>query len=161
MKLAVGADEKTPMAEAVLADLQRRGHELTVFGPLAGEKMLWPTVARRVAETVARGEAEEGALFCWIGTGVSLSANKVPGIRAALRADAETARGARPWNNANILCLSLRHTAEPVSREILDAWFNSAYKPNPEDDEALRQVEELENSYRSNQAANPVESRTR
>ena len=149
------------MAEAFLAELRRRGHELTVFGPLAGEKMLWPTVARRVAETVARGEAEEGVLFCWTGTGVSLAANKVPGIRAALCADAETARGARLWNKANVLCLSLRHTAEPVSKEILDAWFGHEYRPNPEDDEALRQIEELESTYRSSQAANPVESRTR
>ncbi|HLC06431.1 MAG TPA: RpiB/LacA/LacB family sugar-phosphate isomerase [Anaerolineales bacterium] len=161
MKLSVGADEKTPMAEAVLADLQRRGHELTVFGPLAGEKMLWPSVARRAAETVARGEADEGVLFCWTGTGVSLAANKVPGIRAVLCADAETARGARLWNKANVLCLSLRRTAEVVGREILDAWFNNAYKPNPEDDEALRQIEELESTYRSGPAEDPVESRTR
>ena len=161
MKLAVGADEKTPVAEAVLSDLQRRGHELTVFGPLAGDKMLWPAVARQVAETVARGEAEEGVLFCWTGTGVSLAANKVPGIRAALCADAETARGARLWNNANVLCLSLRHTAEPVAKEILDSWFSNDYKPNPEDDEALRQIEELESTYRSGQGGNPVESRTR
>jgi ribose 5-phosphate isomerase B len=160
MKLAVGADEKSLMAEAALADLQRRGHEVIVFGPLAGEKMLWPTVARRVAEAVTRGEAEEGILFCWTGAGVSLAANKVPGIRAALCADAETARGASLWNNANVLCLSLRHTAEAVSKEILDAWFNNAYKPNPEDDDALRQVEQLEDSYRTSQAMNPVESRT-
>jgi ribose 5-phosphate isomerase B len=77
-----------------------------------------------------------------------------------LAADAETARGARLWNNADVLCLSLRHTAEAASKEILDAWFNNAYKPNPEDDEALRQVEELEDSYRTSQAMNPVESRT-
>jgi len=76
--------------------------------------------------------------------GVSIAANKVPGIRAVLCADAETARGARLWNKANVLCLSLRRTAEVVGREILDAWFNNAYKPNPEDDEAFRQVEELE-----------------
>ena len=160
MKLAVGADEKTPVAEAVLAELQRRGHEVMVFGPLAGEKMLWPSVARRVAETVARGEAQEGVLFCWTGTGVSLAANKVPGIRAAVCADAETARGARLWNNANVLCLSLRHTAEAVGKEILDAWFSNAYKPNPEDDEALRQVEELERTYRSSEGAATVESPT-
>ena len=78
-----------------------------------------------------------------------------------LAVGAETARGARLWNSANVLCLSLRHTAEPVSKEILDAWFNNAYKPVPEDDEALRQVEELESTYRSYQVANPVESRTR
>jgi ribose 5-phosphate isomerase B len=158
VKLALGADEKTPLAEAVLADLQRRGRELIVFGPLAGESMLWPAVARRVAESVARGEADEGVLACWTGTGVSLAANKVPGIRAALCADAETARGARLWNKANVLCLSLRHTAEPVAKEILDAWFGNGYRPNPEDDEALRQVEELERIYRSPEPVNPVES---
>jgi ribose 5-phosphate isomerase B len=158
MKLALGTDEKTHLAEALLKELRRRGHELTVFGPLAGEKMLWPTVARRVAESVARGEADEGVLFCWTGTGVSLAANKVPGIRAALCADAETARGARLWNNANVLCLSLRHTAEAVGKEILDAWFSTAYKPNPEDDEALRQVQELENTYRSTEVTVRVES---
>jgi ribose 5-phosphate isomerase B len=158
MKLAVGADEKTPMAEAVLEDLRRRGHALVVFGPLVGDKMLWPTVARRVAESVARGEADEGVLFCWTGTGVSLAANKVPGIRAALAADPETARGARLWNNANVLCLSLRRTAEPVAKEILDAWFNTAYQPNPEDDESLRQVEELERAYRAREPAAPEES---
>lgn len=160
MKLAVGADEKTPMAEAMLQELKQRGHEVAVVGPLAGEEMLWPAVARKVAESVARGEAEEGVLFCWTGTGVSLAANKVPGIRAALCVDAETARGARLWNNANMLCLSLRHTAEPVGKEILDAWFGNAYKPNPEDDEALRQVEEIERTYRSGEIPDPVESTT-
>ena len=161
MILVVGADEKTPMAEAILADLRRRGHELTIFGPLAGEKMLWPTVARRVAESVARVEADGGVLFCWTGTVISLAANKVPGIRVALCADAETNRGARLWNDANILYLSLRHTPEPVSKETLDARFGNAYKSNPEADEALRQVDELESTYRSGQAGNPVESRTR
>jgi ribose 5-phosphate isomerase B len=160
MKLSIGADERTPMAEALLEDIRRRGNEVTVVGPLAGEKMLWPTVARRVAESVARGEADEGVLLCWTGTGVSLAANKVPGIRAALCADAETARGARLWNNANVLCLSLRHTAEAVGKEILDAWFNTAYKPNPEDDEALHQVEDLERTYRSGEVADTVESPT-
>jgi ribose 5-phosphate isomerase B len=161
MRLSIGADEKTHLAEALLQDLRRRGHELTVFGPLAGEKMLWPTVARRVAEAVARGQADEGVLFCWTGTGVSLAANKVPGIRAALCADAQTARGARLWNNANVLCLSLRHTSEAVGKEILETWFSTAYKPNPEDDEALRQVEDLEKTYRSAKAADAIESAPR
>jgi ribose 5-phosphate isomerase B len=160
MKLSVGADEKTHLAEALLEDLRWRGHEVTVFRPLAGERMLWPAVARQVAESVARGEADEGVLLCWTGTGVSLAANKVPGIRAALCADAETARGARLWNNANVLCLSLRHTAEAVGKEILEAWFNTTYKPNPEDDEALRQVEELERTFRSGEAANRVQWHT-
>ena len=102
---------------------------------------------RQVAEAVASGEADEGILFCWTGTGVSLAANKVPGIRAALCDDAETARGARLWNKANVLCMSLRRTSEVVAEEILDKWFETEYQPNEEDDTCLAQVEELERTY--------------
>jgi ribose 5-phosphate isomerase B len=108
---------------------------------------MWPAVARLVAETVAKGDAEEGILCCWTGTGVSIAANKVPGIRAALCEDAETARGARLWNDANVLCLSLRRTSEVIAQEILEAWFSTQYQPNPEDDACLRSVQELEESY--------------
>jgi ribose 5-phosphate isomerase B len=107
-------------------------------------------VARAVAEAVASGAADEGILFCWTGTGVSLAANKVPGIRAALCDDAETARGARLWNNANVLCLSLRRTSEVVAKEILDTWFNTSFEPNETDNACLAQVEELDAHYRSN-----------
>jgi ribose 5-phosphate isomerase B len=148
MRLAVGADEKTALTDAVVEDLKRRGHDVSLIGPLAGVKGAWPAVAREVAEAVAAGQAEEGMLFCWTGTGVSLAANKVPGIRAALCDDAETARGARLWNKANVLCLSLRRTSEVVAREILDTWFATAYKPNAEDDAALAEVEALETEYR-------------
>jgi ribose 5-phosphate isomerase B len=151
MRLAVGSDEKTHVTQAVLADLERRGHELTLFGPLADEALTWPHVGRAVAEAVAQGRADEGILFCWTGTGVSLAANKVPGIRAALCADAETARGARLWNNANVLCLSLRRTSETVATEILESWFNTAYLPNPEDDACLAAVNEIELAYRPTQ----------
>ena len=90
------------------------------------------------------GRAEEGILFCWTGTGVSIAANKVPGIRAALCGDAETARGARLWNNANVLCLSMRATSEVIAREILDAWFSHAYEPNPTDEACLAEIEALD-----------------
>ena len=83
-------------------------------------------------------------MFCWTGTGVSMAANKVPGVRAALCGDAETARGARIWNNANLLCLSLRFTSEAVAIEILEAWFSNDYQPNPEDDARLRELAEIE-----------------
>jgi ribose 5-phosphate isomerase B len=150
MKLAIGSDEQTHLTDAVIAELARRGHEVTPVGPLAepAEPLLWPAVARRVAEAVASGAADEGILFCWTGTGVSLAANKVPGIRAALCDDAETARGARLWNNANVLCLSLRRLSEVVAQEILDAWFAVAYQPNPTDDEALAQVDAIERELR-------------
>ncbi len=149
MRIAVGSDEKTTLTDAVVEDLKRRGHELNLGGPLASVKMAWPAVARQVAEAVAEGRAEEGVLFCWTGTGVCLAANKVPGIRAALCDDAETARGARLWDNANVLCLSLRRTSDVVAKEILEMWFSTAYKPNPEDDAALAELEALENRYRT------------
>lgn len=148
MRIAIGSDEKTGLTEAVAADLERRGHALTRVGPLAGEPLAWPEAARRVAEAVASGRSDEGVLFCWTGTGVSLAANKVPGVRAALCDDAETARGARLWNNANVLCLSLRRLSEPLAREILEAWFATSYRPNAEDDAALAALEALEREYR-------------
>ena len=148
MKLAVGSDERTHLTDAVISSLQERGHTLQLFGPLSGESAYWPAVARAVAETVARGDAEEGILFCWTGTGVSLAANKVPGIRAALCADGETARGARLWNNANVLCLSIRRTSEVMAGEIMDSWFGTAYEPNEVDDTCLAQIEEIDAAYR-------------
>lgn len=147
MKLAVGSDERTALTDAVVADLQARGCDVTLFGPLAGSTAYWPDVARQVAECVVCGQADEGILFCWTGTGVSLAANKVPGIRAALCDDAETARGARLWNNANVLCLSIRRTSEVMAKEILDAWFSHAYQPNETDDTCLAQVAALETQY--------------
>ena len=147
MKLAVGSDERTHLTDVVVAELQKRGHAVTLYGPLADEKKYWPQVARDVAEAVAAGQADEGILFCWTGTGVSLAANKVPGIRAALCDDAETARGARLWNDANLLCLSIRRTSEVAALEILASWFGTAYQPNEEDDTCLAQVRAIEAAY--------------
>jgi ribose 5-phosphate isomerase B len=147
MKLAIGSDEKTYLTDMVVDEVIERGHEVQLFGPLKEEKRLWPDVAGRVAEAVRQGEVDEGILFCWTGTGVSLAANKVPGIRAALCADAVTAKGARLWNKANVLCLSLRATSVSVAQEILDAWFDTTYQPNEEDDLCLAQVEEIERRY--------------
>jgi ribose 5-phosphate isomerase B len=156
MKLAIGSDEKTHVTDAVVADLRKRGHEVMRFGPLveAGEvteggpeSNYWPNVARQVAEAVAAGAVDEGILFCWTGTGVSMAANKVPGIRAALCDDAETARGARLWNNANVLCLSLRRTSEVVAKEIVESWFNTSFESNEVDDACLAQLDALEEEY--------------
>jgi len=148
MKIAIGSDERTPLTDVVVAEVQARGHAVTLFGPLAGAQQYWPAVAREVAEAVAGGTADEGILFCWTGTGVSLAANKAPGIRAALCDDAETARGARLWNNANVLCLSIRRTSAVMAKEILDKWFETAYQPNEVDDACLAQVAQIEAVYR-------------
>ena len=147
MKLAVGADERTHLTDAVVADLRERGHDITLHGPLAGEEAYWPAVAREVAEAVAAGTADEGILFCWTGTGVTIAANKVPGNRAALCDEAETARGARLWNNANVLTLSLRRLSEVKAKEVLDSWFATAYTPNETDDACLAEVAEIEDRY--------------
>jgi ribose 5-phosphate isomerase B len=125
MKLAFGADEKTHLTDALIESLRLRGHEVEVIGPPAGDALGWADVAHDVGELVALGRVDRGVVCCWTGTGVSIAANKVPGIRAALCTDAETARGARLWNDANVLCLSLRLTSEATGREILDAWLST------------------------------------
>jgi ribose 5-phosphate isomerase B len=147
MKIALGSDEKTALTDSLIEKLTSSGHDLTLFGPLKGAKAYWPSVAREVAEAVARGQIDEGILLCWTGTGVSLAANKVPGIRAALCVDAQTARGARLWNDANVLCLSLRLTSQAIAGEIIEAWFETSYIPNPEDDTCLALIRELELEY--------------
>ena len=144
MKLSIGADERLHVVETTLQYLKEKGHEVTWYGPEPGNTHPWPEVARQVAEDVAAGRVDEGILFCWTGTGVSIAANKVRGIRAALCADAETARGARLWNDANVLCLSMRRTSDEVAKEILDAWFAHRYQPNPTDDACLTQIKTLD-----------------
>ena len=123
MHFHVGADDTGPAPQAVIDHLRERGHDVTPSGPLAGEERGWADVAHDVAHAVASGEADQGVLFCWTGTGVSMTANKTPGIRAALCGDAETARGARAWNDANVLCMSLRTITPILAREIIDAWL--------------------------------------
>ena len=144
MKISIGADERLPVVDHVIKWLEKHGHQAVWHGPEPGATQPWPQIASQVAEDVTSGRADEGVLFCWTGTGVSLAANKVPGIRAALCADAETARGARLWNNANVLCMSLRRTTLSIAEEILDRWFTTQYQPNPTDDEALKQIAELD-----------------
>lgn len=149
MKIAIGSDEKCHLTDRVVALVKEMGHAVSLFGPLRDDAQDWPEAARQVAEAVAGGTADEGILFCWTGTGVCMAANKVPGIRAALCDEAETARGARLWNNANVLCLSLRRLSEVKAKEILQTWFGTVYVPNEVDDRCLRQVEALEAAYRA------------
>ena len=135
MKLAVGSDERTHLTDWIVEELRTRGMEVDLHGALKpGADSRWPEVARSVAGDVVGKHCDQGILFCWTGTGVSIAANKVPGIRAALCTDAGTARGARMWNDANILCMSLRLASQEVVREILDAWCSTT-----EIDESERQ----------------------
>jgi ribose 5-phosphate isomerase B len=131
MRVAFGSDERTALTDAVRADLEGRGHEILAVGPPAGEAKQWAQVGREVGELVSGGSADCGVLFCWTGTGVSIAANKVRGIRAALCTDAETARGARTWNDANVLVMGLDgHVSEAQVPGILDAWFATEADPS-------------------------------
>ena len=121
MRIAFGTDEHTALADVIVSSLEEQGHEVV----LRIEDEPWPDVGRRVGEAVSAGDADRGVVCCWTGTGVSIAANKVPGIRAALCTDAETAKGARRWNDANVLALGLRLTSETTAREMLDAFLTT------------------------------------
>ena len=122
MRIAFGTDEVTATTESLCAHLAGCGHEVVVVG--TGDE--WPEVGRGVGEAVASGSADVGVVCCWTGTGVSIAANKVAGVRAALCTDAETARGARRWNDANVLALGLRLSSDAVAREVVDAFLDTA-----------------------------------
>lgn len=147
MKIAVASDEKTALTDFVVEELKKRDHEVQLFGPLIGEALPWTLASEKLADAVAKGEAEEGVLFCYTGTGASMAANKIPGIRAALCSDAQTARGARWWNDANILVLSLRATSPEVAKEILDAWFSETVRPDEID--TINHLKEIEARHTS------------
>jgi ribose 5-phosphate isomerase B len=141
MRIAVSTDERTHLVDAVLDELTKRGHEVVYIGPEPGGPSAdWPEVTLEAVERIRQHQADEAIVMCWTGTGCSIVANKVPGIRAALCHDAETARGARVWNHANVLALSLRATPEPILGEILDRWFDT---PLSDDEWNLRQIERL------------------
>jgi ribose 5-phosphate isomerase B len=125
VRVAFGTDERTPLTDEVVAALIAAGHD--VVRRVEGEP--WPDVGRAVGEAVAGGEADRGIVCCWTGTGVSIAANKVPGVRAALCTDAETARGARRWNDANVLALGLRLTSATVAGEMVDAFLGTDADP--------------------------------
>ena len=146
MKIAIGSDERTHFTDFLIEELKKRGHEVLPFGPLAENdpETDWPLTSSKVGEAVVGQQADEGIVCCWTGTGASIAANKVPGIRAALCHDAETARGARIWNHANVLALSLRATPEPIAKEILDAWFSTPYSQNEWNLQQMERIKQLE-----------------
>lgn len=144
MRVSVAADERAGIAEALLEELRARGHELLLHGALAaGERPDWAWCSAAAARDVAEGRADQAIVCCWTGTGASIAANKIPGVRAALCGDAQTASGARRWNDANVLALSLRATSEPLMSEILDAWFETPASDDHDDRANIGHVDEL------------------
>jgi ribose 5-phosphate isomerase B len=148
MRISVAADELTGIAHVLVEELARRGHEPIAHGALSEqERDDWAWASEAAARDVADGRAEQAVVCCWTGTGASIAANKVPGIRAALCQDAATAAGARRWNDANVLALSLRATSEAELREILDAWFQARASQEPDDRANVEHLGEIESPH--------------
>ncbi|HEX7609026.1 MAG TPA: RpiB/LacA/LacB family sugar-phosphate isomerase, partial [Solirubrobacteraceae bacterium] len=149
MRISLAADELTGIAAALVPELHRRGHETLLHGALSeGEREDWAWAAEAAARDVAEGRAEQGVVCCWTGTGASIAANKVPGVRAALCLDAVSAAGARRWNDANVLTLSLRATSEAELGEILDAWFAEQASEDSDDRANVERLAELDGRAR-------------
>ncbi len=152
MRIAVSADERVGIAGILVEALRRRGHEVSAHGSLAepegSEREDWAWASAAAAREVAQGSAEQAVVCCWTGTGASIAANKVPGVRAALCADAATAAGARRWNDANVLALSLRSTSEAELEEILDAWFAGEPSAEAGDRANVEHLAEIERASR-------------
>lgn len=145
MRIAVGSDGKSHLTDFIVRELGQLGHEVGLFGALKSDSpSLWPTVAAEVASAVAARKFDQAVLLCWTGTGITIAANKIAGIRAALCQDAETARGARRWNDANILTLSMRSISEPIAKEILQAWLSTAASTDAEDQTCFDLLRNLE-----------------
>jgi len=145
MRVAVSADERSALAQFLLEELVARGHEPLLHGALADDDRTdWAWCSAAAARDVAEGRAEQAVVCCWTGTGAAIAANKVAGIRAALCGDALTAAGARRWNDANVLALSLRAVGEGVLGEILDAWFSTGPSEQDGDRANVARVNELD-----------------
>lgn len=148
MRIAMCSDEPYPVHETVRAMLQKRGHTVVGFGSIAsGNEAPWAEVAEQAALSIARSECDEGVFFCWSGTGISIAANKVAGIRAALCGDPGTARAARIWNHANVLCLSNRTLSIDMAKEIIEAWFEPA--PGHQGDDGVRKLDAVDERQRA------------
>ena len=138
MRIVVGADDEGEVLDTVVGELGARGHTVTVL-----PREQWPDVASKVGEAVASGEADQGMLFCWTGTGTSMAANKVPGVRAALAWDPWIAEGARRWNDANVLVMSLKRTSPEDARAIVDAWL-AVEAPDDDERENIARLAEID-----------------
>lgn len=145
MRISVSSDMDEGVARQLVAELRRRGHAVVMHGALRpDDKDDWAFCTEAAARDVAEGRADQAVVCCWTGTGASIAANKIPGVRAALCTDAYTAGGARRWNDANVLALSLRLTSPALLGEILDAWFDGEVSDEPEDQENIRHLERIE-----------------
>jgi ribose 5-phosphate isomerase B len=139
MKLVVASDERTHLTDSVVRYLEEKGHELLLLGDLVEKNGKWAEIGKEAAQKVAAGAVDQGIIFCWSGTGICMAANRIRGVRAALCWDAETAKLAKKWDDANMLCMSLRYTSQELAKEILEAWFSTKF-----DEEGLNEAHKLD-----------------
>ncbi len=145
MRISVAADELTGVAQPLIQDLRQRGHEPILHGAyVEDERPDWAWACESAARDVAEGRADQAIVLCWTGTGAAIAANKVPGVRAALCNDVKTVEGARRWNDANVLALSLRRTGVIELEAMLDAWFSEPASDDPQDLENIAHLTEIE-----------------
>ena len=129
MKIAIGCDEAAcELKEVVKKHLLVQGHEVQDFGTFDGAPVLYPDIGFKLAEAVVAGTYERGILFCGTGIGMAISANKVPGIRAAQCHDTFSAERARKSNNAQIITLGARVIGAELGKKIIQAWLESEYE---------------------------------
>ncbi|MCA9514379.1 MAG: ribose 5-phosphate isomerase B [Myxococcales bacterium] len=127
--LAIGSDHAAiRLRRALVEHLRERGFTVTEVGPSEGDKSDYPDQAAVVARAVVRGEVERGILCCGTGIGVSIAANKIAGVRAALVHDPTTARLAAQHNRANVLCMGGRLLADEYGCELADIWLETAFE---------------------------------
>src|SRR3972149_158948 len=139
MKIVVASDEKTPLTDFVVDYLKAKGHELFLYGDLLNKNGRWADIGKEAAQKVAGGEADQGLLFCWSGTGITMAANRIKGARAALCWSPEIAKLARKWDDANILVMALVDTSNETAEKILDTWFTTGF-----DEEGLNEAYKLD-----------------
>jgi ribose 5-phosphate isomerase B len=145
MKIAISSDEYSPLIDFLIAEVEKRGHQAIYFGPRQNETpQNWPEVTLKAIKQIQEKLADEAIVLCWTGTGCTIIANKVPGIRAALCIDAETAKGARIWNHANVLGLSLRLTTSETLKDILTSWFETPYSQDAWNLQQIEQIKQIE-----------------
>jgi len=149
MKIAISSDEYLPIIDLLISEVESRGHQVIYFGPRKGSgDQDWTTVTQEATQEIQKENADEAIVLCWTGTGCTILANKFPGIRAALCIDGETAKGARTYNHANVLGLSLRLTSPDNLREILDQWFSTPFSTDAWNLSQIKALETIEKGNR-------------
>ncbi len=151
MKLAIGCDSAgAPLLKEVRDILQERGIDFEDYGVDENDKIsLYPDVAKTVGERIRQGEVDRGVLICGTGIGMSISANKVPGVRAALTHDTYSAERAQLSNDAQIITMGARVIGPHLARAIVETWLDNQYVENERSGPKVNRMIEIEDEYRS------------